>query len=101
MIVITGAGGLVGRAMARRFPDALALTRAQLDITDTAAVRKLKADVIINCAVVGVEASEKNPALAGAVNVRGPALLAEVCARLVHFSTNYVDGVYGRTKSEG
>ena len=87
--------------MARRFPDALALSHAQLDIADAAAVRALKADVIFNCAVVGVEASERDPARAEAVNVRGPALLAEVCEQLVHFSTNYVDGVYGRTKREG
>jgi dTDP-4-dehydrorhamnose reductase len=101
MIVITGANGLVGRAMARRFPDALALTHAELDITDASAVRALEADVILNCAVVGVEESELDPALAEAVNVRGPELLARACRRLVHFSTNYVDGVYGRTKREG
>ena len=100
-IVITGAGGLVGQAMARRFPDALALTHAQLDITDAEAVRRLRAGLIINCAVVGVEESERDPARAEAVNVHGPALLAQVCRRLVHFSTNYVDGVYGRTKREG
>ncbi len=100
-MIITGANGLVGRAMARRFPDAVALTHVQLDITDEAAVRALRADVILNCAVVGVEASERDPALAEAVNVRGPALLASVCERLVHFSTNSVDGVYGRTKREG
>ena len=100
-IVITGAGGLVGQAMARRFPDALALTHAQLDVTDAEAVRKRRADIIYNCAVVGVEASERDPARAEAVNVHGPALLAQVCRRLVHFSTNYVDGVYGRTKREG
>jgi dTDP-4-dehydrorhamnose reductase len=103
-IVITGAGGLIGRAMARRFPDALALTHAELDITDAAAVRALRADLIINCAVVGVQESERDPALAEAVNVRGPALLAEACERLIHFSTNYVldpVSVYARTKLEG
>ena len=100
-VIITGAGGLVGRAMARRFPDALALTHAQLDIADAAAVRALRADVIINCAVVGVAESENDPARAEAVNARGPALLAERCERLVHYSTNYVDGVYGRTKRAG
>src|SRR5262245_49729495 len=89
-IIITGAGGLVGRAMARRFPDALALTHAQLDIADADVVRALEADLIINCAVVGVQESERDPARAEAVNVRGPALLAEVAKRLIHFSTNYV-----------
>ena len=102
MIIITGAGGLVGRAMARWFPRALALTRTQLDVADAAAVRALpRADYIINCAVAGVAVSENDPARAEAVNVRGPALLAERCERLVHFSTNYIDGVYGRTKRAG
>ena len=88
--------------MARRLHDALALTRAELDVSDAAAVRALpRAEVIINCAVVGVAASERDPARAEAVNVRGPALLAERCERLVHFSTNYVAGVYGRTKRAG
>ena len=90
--------------MARRCPDALALTHAQLDITDAAAIAALKADLIINCAVVGVEASELDPARAEAVNARGPALLAKVAGRLVHFSTNYVlapTSVYARTKLDG
>ena len=101
MIVITGAGGLVGRAMARRFPDALALTHAQLDVSDADAVARLRAEVILNCAVLGIAACERNPELAEAVNVRAPMLLARACARLVHFSTNHVGGVYGRTKREG
>ena len=88
--------------MARRLPDALALTRAELDVSDPAAVRALpRAEVIINCAVAGVAESGEDPARAEAVNVRGPALLAERCDRLVHFGTNYVDGVYGRTKRAG
>lgn len=101
MIVITGAGGLVGRAMARRFPDALALTHAQLDVSDADAVARLRAEVILNCAVLGIAACERNPELAEAVNVRAPMLLARACARLVHFSTNHVGGVYGRTKRDG
>jgi dTDP-4-dehydrorhamnose reductase len=99
-VLIAGASGLVGRAMARRLPGARALTHAELDITDAAAVGALRADVIYNCAVVGVEQSERDPERSQAVNVRGPMLLSEVADRL-HFSTNYVGGVYGRTKRDG
>jgi dTDP-4-dehydrorhamnose reductase len=81
-------------------------------------------ELIINCAVIGVDDCVRDPALAKRVNVDGPANLAEGAARigakLAHFSTNYVfDGrplkrapyapgdealavnVYGRTKRDG
>src|SRR6266852_3864115 len=98
------------------------LTHADLDIADRAAVRRkmadLRPDLIINCAVVGVDACEDDPKLAHAVNVEGPRNLAEVAPAIVHFSTNYVfDGKekkfyapddeakpineYGRTKLTG
>ena len=37
--VILGAGGMLGRALGREFPDAERFTRAALDITDGAALR--------------------------------------------------------------
>ena len=96
-VVVTGATGLVGGAMVRHF-GAVALTHADLDITDAAAVRrvlgKLRPELIINCAVLGVDACEDDPAAAQAVNVAGPAALAEVAERrraaIVHFSSNYI-----------
>ena len=123
--IVTGAGGLVGRAMVKRLRG-VALTHSDLDITDAAAVRrmmtKLKPEIIVNCAVIGVDACEENPTAAQEINVDGPGLLAEIAEKqqcaLLHFSTNYVfDGrerreystdddpnpinQYGRTKLTG
>jgi len=119
-IAIIGARGLVGSALARRFPDATALTHRDLDITDRDAVSRVagKFDLIFNCAVIGVDECERDPALARAVNVEGPANLAELGKQFVHFSTNYVFAgeeekfygvddephpvnIYGATKAEG
>lgn len=124
-VVVTGAAGLLGRAMTARFK-ATGLTHADLDISRAADVRrvfgKLKPELIINCAVLGVDECERNPDAAHEVNVDGPAALAETAekheAALLHFSSNYVfDGrdrhtyatddppnpinVYGRTKLTG
>lgn len=119
-IAITGAHGLVGRALLRQYPGATALGHRDLDITDRAAVARVipQFDVVFNCAVVAVDECERDPALARAVNVDGVAHLAEHARTLVHFSTNYVFrgdeqklytiddvpdavNVYGRTKAEG
>ncbi len=130
-ILITGAGGLVGSHLARTLASGhqvLALKHRDLDITDAHAVKRLARDeqplLIINCAVIGVDECEQHPALAQAVNIDGPRLLAEASAEIgaefLHFSSNYVfdgarlDGVpytmddeprpinvYGRTKLEG
>jgi dTDP-4-dehydrorhamnose reductase len=100
-ILITGAGGLVGRHMAERLAhehEALALTHADLDITDREAVHRcvsnLMPSVIINCAVIQVDESEENPAKARRVNVDGPRCLAESASRagaeIIHFGTQYV-----------
>jgi len=130
-IIITGAGGLVGAHLARHLAanhQVLPLGHPDLDITDREAVFHLIfsecPDLIINCAVLGVDECERDPALAHAINVEGPRTLAEaaagVSAELLHFSTNYVfDGeceeqspytiddeprpinVYGKTKLAG
>jgi dTDP-4-dehydrorhamnose reductase len=100
-IAITGAGGFVGKELASFFSvqhQVLALTRRSLDITDRQAVRRmitsLRPDLIINCAVLGVDDCEANPSMAHAVNVTGPQCLAEAAAEIdaevLHFSTNYV-----------
>jgi dTDP-4-dehydrorhamnose reductase len=109
-IVVTGASGLVGRAISIETPrpakrgeggrrpgeghEVIPLTHADLDITDRDAVRRkmkqLRPDLIINCAVVGVDACEDDPKLAKAVNVDGPHNLAEAAPAIVHFSSNYV-----------
>src|SRR5687768_9445809 len=129
-VVITGAGGLVGgslaRLFARRGDETLALARADLDVTDAAAVGRFigseRPRLVVNCAVLGVDVCEQDEAAARAVNVEAPRSLATAAAaasaRLLHFSTNYVfDGerdepyteadetrppnVYGRTKAAG
>jgi dTDP-4-dehydrorhamnose reductase len=127
--LVTGATGMLGQdvvALLRdRGDDCTALGRADLDVTDEAAVERLVAghDVVVNCAAyTAVDAAEEHEAQAFAVNAVGPALLARSAraagARLVHVSTDYVcDGVgtspyaedapaaprsaYGRTKAAG
>src|SRR5262245_24554602 len=100
-IAITGAGGFLGKELTRFFSarhQVLALTRHSLDITDGCAVRRMITDarpnLIINCAVLGVDECETNPSLAHAVNVAGPQCLAEAAAeidaQILHFSSNYV-----------
>ena len=106
-LVITGAGGLVGRWLTaeggRRGYEVLALTSADCDITDpTAPERHFAAgDVVINCAAyTRVDAAESDQAAARAVNATGAANVAHACARagseLIHVSTDYVfDGDFG------
>jgi len=92
-IVVTGAAGLVGRAVVQHY-GAIGLRHSDLDITDRAAVaktmRELRPELLINCAVIGVDECERDPALARVVNVDGPAILAEHAPAIVHFSSNYV-----------
>ena len=100
-IVITGAGGQVGRFLAveagRRHLDVLALTSAQWDITDADAAERIVApgDVVVNCAAfTAVDAAESDPERAHAVNAVGPGNVARACAtagaRMIHISTDYV-----------
>jgi dTDP-4-dehydrorhamnose reductase len=100
-IVITGAGGLVGRVLAdqarRQGRDVLALTSSEWDITDAAAAERFveSGDVVINCAAyTKVDAAETDEARAHAVNTVGPENVAHACARagaeLIHISTDYV-----------
>ena len=133
--LITGAGGQLGADLLRvlstrdAVPDdeAVGLARAQLDISDVAAVHdalaELKPDVVINAAAyTAVDAAETDEAGATLGNVTGPRNLAAATsktgARLVHVSTDYVfagdadnpydedsptdpRSVYGRTKRDG
>ena len=106
---ITGANGLIGNYLvqtASRFAPqwrVRALTRADFDLLDFAAVRrefqKDQPQLVIHCAAItNVADAEKNPGLARRVNVEVTGLLAELAAetRFVFFSTDLVfDGHKG------
>jgi dTDP-4-dehydrorhamnose reductase len=100
-LVITGAGGLLGRtlgAAARsRGLNVVALTSADCDITDLTAVERHVGadDVVVNCAAyTRVDDAERDEARAHAVNATGAENVAQACARagarLIHVSTDYV-----------
>jgi dTDP-4-dehydrorhamnose reductase len=100
-IVITGAGGQVGRYLSaeagRKGLDVLALTSAQWDITDAGAAERIiePGDIVVNCAAyTAVDAAEADPKRAHAVNAAGPGAIAQACAtagaRMIHISTDYV-----------
>ena len=95
--VILGAGGMLGRALGREFPEAERFTRAALDITDVAALRAaLTPDtrLVLNAAAdTRVDAAESDPRhlLVNAVAVGALAALSrKLDATLVHVSTDYV-----------
>ncbi len=106
---ITGAKGLIGNYVLQTFSKAptswriRALTRTDLDLTDTASVRrefqKDSPKLIIHCAALAHTPScEKNPALARKLNVEITAVLAELAANIpfIFFSTDLVfDGLKG------
>ena len=97
--LVTGAGGMLGRDLLALLPaqDVTAATRAELDITDPAAVADAVQgiDVVVNAAAwTDVDGAESDEGAAAAVNADGPRLLARAChregARLLHVSTDYV-----------
>ena len=126
-VVITGANGQLGRALRIIFPNAIALTRQDLDITNETAVKSFDwqpNSVIINAAAwTDVDAAENpdNFQQVDLVNHRAVKYLAEAATThsltLVHISSEYVfDGsqpihsedepfsplnVYGKTKADG
>jgi dTDP-4-dehydrorhamnose reductase/dTDP-4-dehydrorhamnose 3,5-epimerase len=125
--VILGANGQLGRALQEVLPDALALTRAELDLADPATYDNVPwddVDTIINAAAfTAVDAAESPEGRreAWAVNVTAVAALARIAIErrltLVTVSSDYVFdgtqpehaidepvsplGVYGQTKAAG
>jgi len=101
-IVILGAGGRLGAALAREYRDKFDVTgfnHTQLDLSDLDGVReKLRVvdfDVVINAAAfTKVDLCESQPDWAFLINAEAPRVIAEICdeknARLIHFSTDYV-----------
>lgn len=125
-VVVTGAGGQVGREVVEAFGSrAVGLTRADLDVSSLEAVRAMVAehqpDAIVDCAAwTDVDGCEHDPERAMRVNGLGPSNLVRGApdAHVVMISTDYVfDGtkpspyvesdapnpisVYGRSKRAG
>jgi dTDP-4-dehydrorhamnose reductase len=99
--LVTGAGGMLGRDLRTALAEAgetevRAASRADLDVTDPAAVRDavLGADVVLNAAAwTDVDGAETAEEAATAVNGHAVRTLAEAAGkRLIHFSTDYVFG---------
>jgi dTDP-4-dehydrorhamnose reductase len=124
-IVVTGAGGQVGRALKLLLPEATYLTHDALDVVDEASVASALADatsVIHLAAMTNVDGCESDPERAHAINAHGTRNVAaaarESGGRVIYVSTDYVfDGEkdkeyetddepnpineYGRSKREG
>jgi dTDP-4-dehydrorhamnose reductase len=130
-VLVTGAGGMLGRAVAsaatRLGHDVVALSRAELDVTDAGHVRRVigaaEPGAVVNCAAwTDVDGAEADEAGATAINGAGAGIVAGACAeagaRIVHVSTDYVFdgdgaepwvesdpvgpiGAYGRSKLAG
>jgi dTDP-4-dehydrorhamnose reductase len=101
-ILITGAGGMLGRDVCKAAAaghEPVAFTRAELDIADPDAVARALArarpDAVINCAAwTKVDAAEEHEPQATAVNGAGAGNIAAAAARAgawtVHVSSDYV-----------
>lgn len=129
-ILLTGAAGQVGYELAHLLPahgDVVATDRATLDLAQpdaiVAVMREVRPDLVVNAgAYTAVDAAEREPATAFAVNARAPQIMADEAKRggalLIHYSTDYVfDGsatrpydedapvgplnVYGQSKLDG
>ncbi|GAB3816056.1 bifunctional dTDP-4-dehydrorhamnose 3,5-epimerase family protein/NAD(P)-dependent oxidoreductase [Tessaracoccus terricola] len=125
--LVIGAGGQLGTALMAAVPDAVGLLRADLDVTDPAAVAALdlsETSAIINAAAYTAVDTAETPEgrrEAWATNATAVTNLAAACNRaripLVHVSTDYVFdgtleehredepltplGVYGQSKAAG
>ncbi|BAU33139.1 dTDP-4-dehydrorhamnose reductase [Microcella alkaliphila] len=126
-ILITGAGGMLGRDLQTALGGraVTAATRADLDITDVEAAADAVAGhgVVVNCAAyTAVDAAESDEQAAHLINATGAENLARASARhgarLIQLSTDYVFAgdattpysedaplapvsAYGRTKADG
>ncbi len=104
-LLVTGAGGQVGRALRAHLPGAVYLDRAALDVCDPGAVRAAfgPGDVVVHAAAMtDVDGCERDPAAAFAANADAARDVAGTGARVVHLSTDYVfDGRSGAAYAEG
>ena len=102
-VLVTGGGGQLATYLAQLLPSnaTVAPARAELDVTDAAAVDRAFAEhapaVVVNTAAFNhVDLGESEFARTFQVNAAGPLTLARACAAadamLVHVSTDYVFG---------
>ena len=98
-VLITGAGGQLGHALADAFAndDVLALGRAEWDVRFDAPELPWAPGLVLHAAAwTNVDGAEDDPQGAAAVNVGGTAHAAALGAPLVAYSTDYVfDGTKG------
>jgi len=112
-VLVTGAAGQLARAIVEAFAgdhEVIALARADLDITDAAAVEaRIDAErpaIVINCASDNdVDGAQKHPVRALEINAFGARAVARALERhdaiLVHYSSDFVfDGTAGRPYTE-
>jgi dTDP-4-dehydrorhamnose reductase len=117
-VLITGAGGQLGAALAEAFPAADARDREAFDVTDPPELDYRPELVLHAAAWTDVDGAESDPAGAERVNVEGTRNVVALGSPIVYYSTDYVfDGrkgepylpsdetaplsAYGRTKLEG
>lgn len=101
-VLVSGGSGRLARALACVGGDRVqALSRTELDISEPtafqAALAKLKPDVVINAAAIAsLEACERTPELARAINALAPGEMARACVQagtpFIQISTDYVFG---------
>lgn len=101
-ILVSGGSGRLASVLSLVGGDRVqALSRAELDISDAfafqAALARLKPDVVINAAAISaLEACERAPERAHAVNALAPGHMAHACSEagtpFIHLSTDYVFG---------
>lgn len=99
-VVVTGASGQLGCALAEAWPEAIYWRRKDLDLAGRVAdirhmIIKTEADVVLNAAAyTAVDQAEMEPELAQRINAEAVAALADACyetgTRLLQVSTDYV-----------
>ena len=112
-VLITGAGGQVGRKISKMLSpyfEVLGLSRTDLDVASHSSLKKVfktfEPNIVINAAAyTKVDEAESNQNIAKSVNYVAVKSLSELCAAnssfLIHFSTDYVfDGSMARLYSE-
>lgn len=113
-LLVIGQTGQLARALARLEPNAIALSRETLDLSDSASITRTLGNLldkttvraVINAAAyTQVDQAESDTALADSINGTAPEMIARICDQhsvpFVHVSTDYVfDGTNTRPYRE-